>query len=244
MLVTCGLRNVGPSVKEGGEAFGLHGEVSYSPAMNVSTNTHWARDRYFIEIYGEVRESYPFGPNLCMKRTWRTELGADWIELEDTVSNEGFQPEMHMQLYHWNFGYPLVNEKTSLTLSTDTTVPRDEAANQGLSRWSLFDPPSQNAQEQVFHHSYSTVPPEETTVRIVSNAEAPRWIAEVTYSSLQLPELTQWKCCRQGEYVLGIEPGNCRPEGREMHRSHNAPLLYPGESAHFKIRMRVLSEAL
>ena len=142
MLTTCGLRNVGPPSKEDGEAFGLHGEISSTPAASVSSRTFWRDHRYCIEIQGEVRESYPFGPNLSLRRIWRTEFGADWLELEDVVTNEGFRPELHMQLYHWNFGFPLINETTKLSLTTDSMAGRDETANAGLSRWSVFEPPS------------------------------------------------------------------------------------------------------
>jgi len=38
--------------------------------------------------------------------------------------------------------------------------------------------------------------------------------AEVTRNSDQLPCLTQWKMMGQGEYILGLEPGNCYPLGR------------------------------
>ncbi len=36
MLNTCGLRNVGPPVEDAGEAFGLHGRMSNTPAERVN----------------------------------------------------------------------------------------------------------------------------------------------------------------------------------------------------------------
>ena len=243
MLATCGLRNVGPPLKEDGETFGLHGEISSTPAASVSSRAFWRDGRYCIEIYGEVRESHPFGPNLLLRRTWRTEFGADWVELEDAVTNQGFRPELHMQLYHWNFGFPLINERTRVSLTTDSTIGRDQAANAGLSRWSTFEPPTDNFIEQVFFHSYSSEPPETTRVRIASHSGASALTAELSYPSGQFPELSQWKCCRKGEYVLGIEPGNCRPEGRAAYRDRNGSILAPGESAHFTMRLRVLGSA-
>jgi Domain of unknown function (DUF4432) len=240
MLVTCGMRNVGPSLQEDGESFGLHGEISNSPATSVSSRTYWKEDRYCIEIQGEIREAYPFGPNLVLRRTWRTELGAAWVELEDVVTNEGFRPELHMLLYHWNFGFPLITERTKLELTTDLTIGVDEVAARGLSRWSTFEAPTAAFAEEVFYHSYSSQPPEITRARIASAAEDPELTVELSYPSRQLPELSQWKCCRTGEYVLGIEPGNCRPEGRAMHRSRTGRSLAPGESAQFNMRVRVL----
>ena len=243
MLVTCGLRNVGPGSQDGAETFGLHGDLSYTPASSVSSRTYWQQDRYCIEILGEMRDAYPFGPNLVLRRKWHTELGADWVELEDEVTNEGFRPEMHMLLYHWNFGFPLISETSSLTLTTDVTTGRDDAAVRGISRWSTFEAPTADFSEEVFYHSYSSHPPELTCARIASDSEHSDLTVELTYPSEQLPELAQWKCCRSGVYVLGIEPANCRPEGRELHRERLGNSLAPGESAQFRMRLRVLSSA-
>jgi hypothetical protein len=240
MLATCGLRNVGPPSKEDGESFGLHGEISSTPAVNVSSRTFWQDGRYCIEINGEVRESYPFGPNLLLRRTWRTELGADWVQLEDVVTNEGFRPELHMQLYHWNFGFPLINESTNISVTTDLITGRDDAAKAGLSRWSVFEPPTDDFIEQVFFHSYTSQPPETTRVRIASSSQGSPPTVELSYPSRQLPDLSQWKCCRKGVYVLGIEPGNCRPEGRAAYSNRAESILSPGESACFTMRLRVL----
>jgi hypothetical protein len=239
MLVTCGLRNAGPPLEEAGEIFGLHGEVSYLPAANAFYKTYWQEDRYCIEIHGEVREAFPFGPNLSLKRVWRTELGANWMELEDVVTNEGFRPELHMQLYHWNFGFPLINDGAKLSLTTDETTGREETSKNGLSRWSAFEAPSINLPEQVFFHSYSAEPPKTTRIRIASNADPESLAVELSYPSQQLPCLTQWKCCQMGEYVLGIEPGNCWPEGRQHYRKRGGRVLAPGEYARFAMRLQV-----
>ncbi len=228
MLATCGLRNVGPSSQEGSESFGLHGEISYAPATSVSSRTYWDDGRYCIEIYGEMRESYPFGPNLVLRRTWRTELGADWVDLEDIVTNEGFRPELHMRWYHWNFGYPFLTERSTLSLTTDLVTGRDDAAREGLARWQAFELPASDFAEQVFYHSYSEDAPEITRARIVSDPGESALAVEISYPSSQLPDLSQWKCCRQGVYVLGIEPGNCRPEGRDLYRNRTGKSLAPG----------------
>ena len=46
-----------------------------------------------------------------------------------------------------------------------------------------------------------------------------------------LPYLSQWKMIGEGEYVLGIEPGNCLPEGRPIEREAGRLVtLKPGES--------------
>jgi hypothetical protein len=247
MLVTCGLRNVGPPSTDETGSFGQHGEISYSPAENVTVKTFWKGERYVLEIGGQIREAYPFGPNLHVERVWSTELGAKWVDLEDVVTNEGFYPELHMQLYHCNFGFPLINEKTRLEMSTDSVVPRDQVSARAVSHWNEFDLPSQDFEEQVYFHSYSAEAPESTVVRILPDCGDLGWGVELSYPSKLLPDLTQWKCSRPGEYVLGIEPGNCRPEGREAHQSRKAKaastILAPGCHARFKMRLRILDNA-
>ncbi len=242
MVVTCGLRNVGPGLEEGWETFGLHGEISYTPASRVHMNTGWENGRYAIGVSGQLREAYPFGPNLVVRRTWRTELGAAWVELEDVVTNEGFQPEIHMQLYHCNFGYPLLNENAHLYLSTNSVAPRDEAAGRGIDRWSRFEAPLDDAAEQVFFHSFTGLSPA-TTTALLAEAEGGDFAARVSWPSAELPYLVQWKLCRKGEYVLGIEPANCLVEGRQWHRRESRPMLAPGASTRMSLRFEVLNSA-
>jgi hypothetical protein len=57
MLVTCGLRNVGPRQGEGWETFGLHGEISFTPASHVHTLSRWLGSNFQIEASGLVREA-------------------------------------------------------------------------------------------------------------------------------------------------------------------------------------------
>jgi hypothetical protein len=45
-----------------------------------------------------------------------------------------------------------------------------------------------------------------------------------------------------GDYVLGIEPGNCLPEGRVKAReAGRLRMLSPGESEQFFISLRVIA---
>jgi Domain of unknown function (DUF4432) len=242
LLTTCGLRNVGPSCEDEGETFGLHGEVSFTPAANASARGYWSANRYCMEINGEVRESYPFGPNLCLRRRWRTELGANWIELEDVITNEGFRDELHMQLYHWNLGFPLVNADTRIYTTTDSVASRDEDAERGISGWGHFQPPTESFLEQVFFHSYSGTAPEETSVLVAEQGEHPSLAVLLSYNSQELPRLIQWKMCGLSDYVLGIEPANCLVVGRIAHRRDTPTFLHPGQTATFHLRMTVLTD--
>jgi hypothetical protein len=242
MLVTCGLRNVGPGSEEGWETYGLHGEISFSPASHVATCSQWKEDRYEIEVSGDIAEAYPFGPNLKLHRTWRTQLGVTWIELEDRVTNEGYRPESHLQLYHWNFGFPLLNEKSRLFLTTSQQASRDDVAAAGLTSWQDFATPSRDFAEQVFFHSYQEAAPEKTRALLISNRDETDFGVELSYLSVELPYLVQWKLCGMGEYVLGIEPGNCLVGGRKWHDEQGLKPLQPGESRTFRLRLDILPD--
>lgn len=240
MLVTCGLRNVGPGCAEGWETFGLHGEISYTPAARVAVSTRWEGDRYLIEVSGELREAYPFGPHLCLRRRWRTELGACWIELEDEVTNEGHRPEIHMQLYHWNLGFPLFNPASELHLTSDAVRPRDAAAAAGIVRWHLGEEPDAGAAEQVFFHRRQGRQRGWARAVLAADGAARDWGVELSWQVGPLPYLTQWKMCGAGEYVCGIEPGNCLVGGRDWYRQSGRAHLAPGKTRNYRLRLSVL----
>jgi Domain of unknown function (DUF4432) len=242
MLATCGLRNVGPATSEGWETYGIHGEISYAPASDVSIVRHWEGDRYRIQLSGLVRESYLFGPNLTLQRTWRTEFGAGWVELEDCVTNEGFRPEIHLQLYHWNFGFPFLNENSRLFLTTDQVEARDEAAD--AAAWQTFSPPIAGFSEQVFFHSHREQLPEEGHALVISDDSERSFAVELSHSTRDLPHVWQWKMCGMGDYVLGVEPTNCLAGGRGRWQEWQQPKqLQPGETRRYRMRLTVLPTA-
>ena len=40
----------------------------------------------------------------------------------------------------------------------------------------------------------------------------------LSYNTAELPFFTQWKMMGEREYVMGLEPGNCTPDGRNVMR--------------------------
>ena len=49
-------------------------------------------------------------------------LGDTTITVEDRVENRGFRPTPHMLLYHYNFGYPLLDEGAELLVPSRAIV--------------------------------------------------------------------------------------------------------------------------
>jgi len=240
LLVTCGLDQFGAPCTDEGEPFGLHGRLSNLPARPVNYHTHWAADEYELEISGQVRQTRPFGENLVLWRRISTRLGSNKIRLENVVTNEGFEPQPHMILFHFNLGFPLLNVNSRLHLEAEQTIPRDADAEAGLAEWMNFQPPTPEYREQVFRHVL--VPDAAGKVRV--ELENPslglglRW----TYDRDSLPHLFQWKMMGQGMYVLGIEPGNSSGiEGRATARQRDdLPHLSPGESRSYTLDVEVI----
>ena len=245
LLATCGLDQFGAPSSDAGEALGLHGRVGNLPARCVGYGTYWTEDdddqsHYELEITGEVRQTRVFGENLVLRRRISTRLGSSRIQIEDAVTNEGFSPQPHMILYHFNLGFPLVSEESRLHLDAEQTIPRDEDAAAGLADWSRFQPPTAGYREQVFRH----VPTADEEGQVHVELENPtlgiglRW----TYNKASLPHLVQWKMMGQGTYVLGIEPANSSGvEGRAVARQRgDLPHLEPGQSRRYTLAVEVI----
>jgi hypothetical protein len=244
LFVTCGLDQFGAPSNDAGEELGLHGRIGNTPARAVCYGGRWIDDTmYELRVAGEVRQARMFGENLVLRREILTALGSNTIRIHDTVTNEGFDRQPHMILYHFNLGFPLIGETARLHLPVEHTTPRDPAAEAGLATWHAFEPPTAGYQEQVFRHAVRA----ESDGRVhiaVSNPEA-GLLLRLRYWKEELPELFQWKMMGEGTYVLGIEPANSSGiEGRRAARDRgDLPYLEPGESRTYRLEVEVGDDA-
>ena len=62
-----------------------------------------------MSVTGVLRYGPLFGPNLTLRRTIRSTLGRNAIDVTDEFFNAGNQAVPHAWLLHINFGYPLVD---------------------------------------------------------------------------------------------------------------------------------------
>ena len=126
-----------------------------------------------------------------------------------------------------------------MTSPSARIVPRDAAAEPGLDRWNTFMPPQPGFAEQVYwHHLDGRQGEVEATIQ---NPALGVGMA-VRFDAGTLTHLTEWKQMGFGDYVLGIEPGNCLPVGRAMARAQGElKELAPGESVSFRLALRVIA---
>ncbi len=230
LLTTCGLTYLGTPVTDGDEQLGLHGRYSTIPARQVADLSGWDGDEYHIKIKGIVEEAFLFGNKLRLEREIHTIQGQNSLRITDTITNFGFTPSPYTILYHINLGYPLLYEGSSLLIDPAHTHPRTPVAAAGMKDFRMLQKPRAGYQEQVFIHTMKGNSDGDTSVTLQNKKLA---IAlTIKFNINQLPYLIQWKMMGQGEYVLGLEPGNVPLKNRkELKEENTLPLLQPGESS-------------
>ena len=222
LLYTCGLRSAGPANRDNGEWHPLHGRYHSLAAEQVSMET--AGDEIIIK--GVIRETALFAHVLEVKRRIRIPVFGASVTVEDTVTNLTPRDEEIMQIYHCNFGYPLLSEKAKLNLPEEReTIPRTEFAKTGLGRECQFDAPIDSEEERVFFQKmkrefWARLENPELNVRMT-----------ISWSGDTLPILSQWRSMASGDYVLGLEPTNCYIMGRHDERENGTlPVLKAWDS--------------
>lgn len=215
MIFTCGLSNVGPiQTMPDGKTQPQHGFIRNTPAEHCGARTWWDGDDYILELTGTMRESSLFGTNLVLRRTITTKLGETSIHIRDEIENESSTPDVPcMLMYHCNAGFPVLDEKSVLDIDPVETDVRDEVAARGLKEepCTVFGAPITGYDEQVFYHKLKKG--EDGWCHATMRNPERKLALTVSFDSREVPYLIHWKCRDAGNYVTGLEPSNCHPEG-------------------------------
>lgn len=230
-ITTCGLTAVGSPCVDNNETLPLHGNISHIPCEQYS---YQVTDEY-IKIFAKVRDASIFGHQLVLNREYTVSLNENLLTVCDTVENIGCKETPYMFMYHCNMGYPLISENAKLDISSNDVVPRGAHAAKDLERWNELFPPSSDFVEQCYYHSFDKDP----SISIKNYDIATQM--QMTFDITTLDCFTQWKMMGENEYVLGLEPGNCHPDGRDVMREKGIlKFLKPSESVSHKIEFRFL----
>lgn len=239
MLYTCGLSNIGVPCEDQKDQHSLHGRISHVPAEKVSLVSEWQGEEYILKISGEMREAAQFKENLVLKREVITKLGTKSIQIRDTVENEGQEAQPVMLLYHFNFGYPLLDEDTRVVVPPHKITPRTEIAEKNISDFKKITSPVQGFDEHVFYIESQTDAKNDTYAALINDRLGLG--VYIKYNVEQLPILVEWKSMAAGDYALGLEPGNHHLEGRASEREKGTlKTLEPFEKINFDVEMGVL----
>ena len=151
-----------------------------------------------------------------------------------------------MQLYHCNFGFPLLAEGTELIAPSKKVIPRDSVAAPGLDKHNTYEAPIDGYKEQCYYHDMAADEAGFVTLMIVNRAllDGQGLGVYVKYRQAELPRFIQWKQVGTGTYVTGLEPANCLVEGRDKDRARGIlQFLEPGEQREYVVELGVVAGA-
>lgn len=246
LLTTCGLSHMGgPEADAQGER-GLHGLVSNIPAEIESIiQPDPARGQLHMQITGRIRQVQLFGPSLELRRTISGTLGQPLLRIRDEVINRGNTPAPHMLLYHFNFGWPLVDEGTHLVWQGKTKSRDGDPQNRIFradNNYHRVPAPMPEHLGSGEDAAFIDIRPDETgQCSCGLHNERLGLAVALRFEKSQLPWLTNWQHWGKGEFVTGLEPGTNPPIGQNQARQQGTLIvLEPGESRHYDLELEVL----
>lgn len=198
MLVTCGLDNVGGHANEGG-IFPTHGRISHVPAKNFGTQTYWDGDRYVLRATGEVHQTKMYSRHLSIRRTIETGLDEKVIRIHDVLTNFEAEDEPYMLLYHFNFGYPLLQADSQVRTSQAQVLPMNPMSADPVH---MLEPVDGRGEELYFFTGLG-----DKACGVIYN-ERLELGAYIAFDTRNLPNFLEWKNMKSHDYVLAIEPCN------------------------------------
>lgn len=222
-FTTCGFENAGASKEYKGKILPMHGTCANIPAEWFMYEV----DKEEIVIKAKIRDAVLFGRKLVLLRTYHVSLKENTIKLVDEIKNIGNTEEYLMLLYHCNMGYPLLSETAKMKIPHSSVRPHNARAAEGIENCLEIEKPQDGFEEQCYY--YDVLENNGYCMISIDNPENNAAI-ELSWKKPGIDCFTQWKMMGSGEYVMGLEPGNCTPEGVEaMEKSKTLKILKPNK---------------
>jgi hypothetical protein len=229
------------------DRFGTHDRIAILPATRFTFGERWEGERCFLWVEGTVRQEIVYGENLLLTRRYEAELGTSSFTLTDVVRNDGYYPTPHQLLYHFNIGYPVVDEGAELLAAVTADVPgsifEEEAGPSD--RYRRFSGP-----EQGFFAEGYEIPMATGGDGWVSAAVVNRGFKGLDgglgvflrYDPETLPVYLEWRMMGEGLYAVGMEPStNGFKTIPELVEAGYPVMLEPGEERTYRLEFGVLA---
>ena len=228
------------------DRFGTHDRIAIVPASHFNFGERWDGERCVLWAEGAVRQEIVYGENLLLTRRYEAELGGSSFTLRDVVRNDGYYPTPHQLLYHFNIGYPVVDDGAELLVSPAGEVPGsmfedDEGSSE---RYRLFSGP----EKEFFAEGYE--------IPIVKGQDGWCGAAVVNrgfkgidgglgvylrYDPTTLPVYIEWRMMGESLYAVGMEPStNAFKPIPELIEAGYPIMMEPGEERVYELEFGVL----
>ncbi len=223
-LTTCGIRAVGSPCTDNGESLPLHGNIANTPCESYAVT----EKEDAITVTGTVRDAAIFGTSYLLTRTYTFSKTENTFTISDTIENIGNTLAPCMLLYHINFGYPMLSENASVYIPSENVRARNPHAEEFFDTRLTMEKPQAGYEECCYYYDVKAFGG--TASVGIFNPDIEKGV-KISYDKSALGFFTEWKMMGEKEYVLGLEPGNCTADGRDVVRKEGHLVeLRPGET--------------
>ncbi len=234
LLTTCGLTQAGRSCVYQGRKFSTHGNISNIPAVHSGSFETWDGDDMVLGVRGTLLNGHLYRENLELNRTITSKLGENSIKIQDVITNNGFQKLPLMLIYHMNFGFPFVDQGTTVKLKALSHQIVSEASDDKIGDYRIMESPHPDNADVTYFHDLEP----DSDGKVCCTMENPHLHIGIslTWEKQQLWNFAEWKHLLPGDYVVGLEPCNNYILG-VLQEEANDTLEYiePGETRSFAL---------
>ena len=139
-------------------------------------------------------------------------------------------------LYHINMGYPLLDEDSIVKVPAAEVVARDDHAANDIENWMNMQKPTVGYQERCYYHKFADKEGRASIYQPKLNVGL-----SMEFDASELDAFVEWKMMGVRDYVLGLECGNCYPDGRDvMRKTGMLKFLQPGEKKIYQVKIRMM----
>ena len=223
-------RLLAPCIDDG-EELPLHGSIANQPCAQ----SYWEEDDKEIRIHSVTKDEVIFGRKLVLKRTVTISKEENTFSIDDHIENTGSKTEPMEILYHMNMGYPLLDEDSEVTIPSVEVRARDDHAQEDIANWMHMEKPQGDYQERCYYHKFEGADGKAGIYQPKLNVGL-----EISFDASKLDGFVEWKMMGVRDYVLGLECGNCYPDGRDvMRKTGMLKFLKPGEAVDYHVDIKL-----
>jgi hypothetical protein len=229
------------------DRYGTHDRIGIVPASHFTFGERWDGERCFLWAEGTVRQEIVYGENLLLTRRYEAEVGTSSFTLRDVVRNDGFYPTPHQLLYHFNIGYPVVDDGAELLATVSGPVAGSIFADdQGTTeRYRSFSAPEAQFYAEAYELPRTAGADGRVATAVVNrgyNAIDGGFGVYVSYDPTNLPVYLEWRMMGEGLYAVGMEPStNGFKTVPELIAEGFPVMMEPGEERTYELEFGVLA---
>ena len=187
-------------------------------------------------VHAVVKDEQIFGSKLRLTRELKVSTEKNEFRICDVIENTGDREEGIEILYHMNMGYPLLDEDSVIDIPSSEVTPRDDHAAEDIANWNQIIRPEAGYVERCYYHWF----PDRKGRAAIWQPKLGQGL-EITFDAGELDGFVEWKMMGVRDYVLGLECGNCYPDGRDvMRRTGMLKQLAPGAKKEYCVTVRML----